>query len=552
MKVTLYRHIMALLLLVAHIGLAKAQNKKVEALLESARTAFYNRSYDDVLHYADKALRIDPNSAEAWLIKGETWMVKDNAALAAEGFEKCLDIDSSFYPSAAVSLSRLYNGMMRYDDALQLAVWYKNTQSKKISDLDMLIAQYTFRSEAVKNPVGFDPQSLGDAVNSNADEYVNMLQFEGKNLIFTRREAASQNGQRQKEGLWMAQKEGDGWTKAKPFRLDWEYNDNMGAAFISADGKSLYFTLCGVNPKTGCDICKTVSKGGGWEYPQLLDGKINSSAWDSQPCLSADGGELYFVSRKSGNADIYVSHRSADGSWLPAQALDSTINTKGNEMVPLLHPDGQTLYFSSDGHVGMGGYDIFMSRKGEDGQWQKPVNLGYPINTRGDEINFFVAADGRTAFISSQREGGMGGYDIYTFELPEEIRSDSANYLSTIDVTELAPGDAVILQNIQFEFDKSNLTKDSQKGIEILTKFLQRNPNLKVELAGHTDNIGSDSHNQKLSCERAEVVRKALIANGVEAFRLSAKGYGATKPLAPNDSDEHRTMNRRTEMIINY
>ena len=532
------------------LGNGYAQNKKAEAFLKSARTAFDNRSYDDALHYVEKALHADNTSAEAWLMNGEIGMIKNNDAIAIEGYENCLRLDSTFFPPAAISLSRVYNKMSRYDDALKLVLWYKNKNFKKTDGLDRLIEQYTFRADAVKNPVGFDPQNLGDAINSEAEEYVNMLQFDGETLIFTRREAVSHDGKRLKESLFLSQKDGISWQKAVPFNLDWEYNDNMGAAFISADGKYLYFTLCGVNPKTSCDICKASAKADDWDYPQLLGGSINSNAWDSQPCLSADGKELFFVSRKSGNADIYVAQRSEDGTWLPATPLDNTINTSGNEMVPQLHPDGQTLYFSSDGPIGMGGYDIFMSRKGKDGQWQTPVNLGYPINTAGDEINFFVAADGKTAFISSQREGGYGGYDIYTFELPEETRSDSANYLSNVDVTGLNPGDAVILQNIQFEFDKSDLTSDSQTGIEILTKFLQRNPNLNVELAGHTDNVGSDSHNQKLSAERAEVVRKALINNGIDSSRLSAKGYGATKPLVPNDSEEHRALNRRTEMII--
>ena len=117
-------------------------------------------------------------------------------------------------------------------------------------------------------------------------------------------------------------------------------------------------------------------------------------------------------------------------------------------------------------------------------------------------------------------------------------------------MVELAPGDAVVLQNIQFEFNSSALTEDSQAGIEMLKDFLQRNPNLKVELAGHTDDVGNASYNQKLSADRAEVVRKALIGQGIDATRLTAKGYGATKPLVPNDSEEHRAVNRRTEMII--
>ena len=282
----------------------------------------------------------------------------------------------------------------------------------------------------------------------------------------------------------------------------------------------------------------------------LLKGNVNTNSWESQPCVSADGRELFFVSRRNGNADIYRCLRNADGTWCEPQNLGEPVNTKGTEMAPFLHPDGKTLYFSSDKHIGMGGFDLFMSRRGGDGQWQEPVNLGFPINTSGDEINFFVAADGKTAFISSQREGGQGGYDIYTFELPEEIRSDSANYLSNVDVVELSAGDALVLQNIQFEYNSAALTEDSQTGIQILADFLKRNPDLKVELAGHTDDVGSEKYNLKLSADRAEVVRQALVDNGIEEKRLTAKGYGASNPLVPNDSDEHRAMNRRTEMII--
>ena len=118
---------------------------------------------------------------------------------------------------------------------------------------------------------------------------------------------------------------------------------------------------------------------------------------------------------------------------------------------------------------------------------------------------------------------------------------------------ELRPGTVVQLVNIQFEFGSAALTADSEEGIAMLVDFLEKHPEINVELAGHTDNVGSDAFNLKLSEERAEVVRQALIGNGIAAERLSAKGYGATRPLEPNDIEEHRAMNRRTElMIVNH
>ena len=406
-----------------------------------------------------------------------------------------------------------------------------------------------FRDYAITHPVAFVPESLGTMVNTKDEEYVNMLSFDGSQLLFTRKMLLS-NGF-QKEFLFVSQWDGEQWTEPQQLAFsDFPEDVDPAAAFISADGKKLYLTGCGWKRDSSCDLYVSEMVDGRWSMPQAIKGSVNTNSWESQPCVSSDGRELYFVSRRNGNADIYRSLRNADGTWSEPQNLGAPINTKGTEMAPFLHPDGCTLYFSSDKHIGMGGFDLFMSRRGEDGQWQQPVNLGFPINTSGDEINFFVAADGKTAFVSSQREGGNGGYDIYTFELPEEIRSDSANYLATVDVVELAPGDAVVLQNIQFEYNSSALTDDSQAGIEMLVEFLKRNPDLKVELAGHTDDVGSASYNQKLSADRAESVRKALIDHGIDETRLSAKGYGANKPLWPNDNDEHRALNRRTEMII--
>ena len=508
----------------------------------------YKKAHQQVL----KAVTEDPNYAEAWLLEGEIGMETQDYDLAILGYEKSLFCDSLLFPPAAISLARLYDRQGAYKREILLLKWYQSkqfkneTQNAVVSDM---LAQATFRDWAYSHPVAFDPETLGDAINTTDDEYVNMLSFDGSQLLLTRKMTMTEGYQ--KETLLVSSWDGEHWTMPQPLKFAGFPDDvDPGAAFISADGKKLYLTGCGWTRDSSCDLYVAEWVDGQWSMPMPLSQSINTRNWESQPCVSSDGRELYFVSRRAGNADIFRCLRNANGSWGEPQNIGAPINTQGTEMAPFLHPDGRTLYFSSDKHVGMGGFDLFMSRRGEDGQWQEPVNLGFPINTQGDEINFFVAADGKTAFISSQREGGNGGYDIYTFELPEEIRSDSANYLAVVDVVELSPGDAVVLQNIQFEFNSSALTEDSQIGIGMLTDFLKRNPDLKVELAGHTDDVGNASYNLKLSSDRAEVVRRALIDHGIEESRLTAHGYGATKPMVPNDSDEHRALNRRTEMVI--
>ena len=499
-----------------------------------------------------KAILEDPEYADAWLLEGEIGLETKNEDLAVLGFENALKLDSMLFPPAAITLSRIYDRRGLYMREIPLLQWFQSKAAGNfVNDATVaeMLQQAIFRNEALTHPVAFDPQNLGSAINTSGDEYVNALTFDGVQLLFTRK--TDRGGGYFKEKIYVSRKEVDHWAQAQPLSFSFFPEDiDPGAAFLSADGSKLYLTGCGWGRDSGCDLYVAHWDLGQWSMPKRIDGNVNTGSWESQPCVSADGKELYFVSRRNGNADIYCSRRNADHSWAEPQNLGTTINTTGSEMAPFLHPDGRTLYFSSDKHTGMGGFDLFMSRRGEDGQWQEPVNLGFPINTSGDEINFFVAADGKTAFISSQREGGYGGYDIYTFELPEEIRSDSANFFSGVDVTELYPGDKFVLQHIQFEFNSSALTEDSEAGIQVLADFLKRNPELKVELAGHTDDIGNEKYNLQLSADRASVVREALIAKGIEASRLTANGYGSSKPLKPNDSEEHRAMNRRTEMII--
>lgn len=548
------RPLLILTLLLLGSTLFGQHPKKAEKAYSAAMEAYMSRDYKTAHQQLLKAIAADPNYAEAWLMEGEVGMEQKNADLAILGYEKALAIDSMLFPPAALTLSRLYNDRNQYDRMIPLLTWYRRKAAGNAFNdaaAEELLAMAQFRSWAMRHPVDFNPVNLGMVVNTTDEEYVNMLLFDGQQLLFTRKEIIDERSGLAREMLCVAQNENGVWTKVEPLRISNLPDEiDLGAAFVSADGRKLYFTGCASYRGGSCDLYVSEFQNGIWNTPRSLGEGINTGSWESQPCVSADGKELYFVSRRSGNADIYRCQRNADGSWGPAQNIGAPINTSGKEMAPFIHPDGRTLYFSSDKHVGMGGFDLFMSRRNEKGEWQEPVNLGFPINTAADEINFFVAADGKTAFISSQRDGGQGGYDIYSFELTDDFSADSADYLQTVDVVEFAQGDAIVLQNIQFEFNSAQLTADSETGIVMLFDFLQRNAELKVELAGHTDNVGSEKYNQKLSADRAEVVRQALINKGVAPERLSSKGYGSAQPIAPNDTDEHRALNRRTEMVV--
>ena len=493
--------------------------KKAVKAFEAARKAYVERDYEQAYRQVQKAVGKDPDYAEAWLLQGEIGMETGDYELAIQGYEQSLRIDSTLFPPAKTVLARLQK-------------------------------QKRFREEAVKHPVEFHPVNLGDGVNTANDEYINALEITGTELLLTRKFSADSK-RYQEEALFLAHAADGRWLSSTQLHINDRIDDHMGAAFLSHKGDELYFTVCGFDRHhPGCDLYHAQRDAHGiWSDPVYMGDGVSSSSWDSQPCLSIDGNELFFASRRNGNADLYHCYRNENGLWSNPENLGEVINTQGNEMAPFIHPDGKTLYFSSDTHIGMGGYDLFVSRRDEQGEWSEPINLGYPINTPGDEINFIVAADGHTALISSIREGGYGGYDIYSFQLPEEVKPQPYNVYDYV-VEDLNPGAVVQLVNIQFEFNSAALTEDSEEGVEMLKAFLESHPDLIVELAGHTDNVGSEAYNLKLSQERAEVVRQALIEKGIDESRLTAKGYGSTQPRYPNDTEEDRAMNRRTEMRI--
>lgn len=544
----------ALLLVAVVPGFSQHPKKAVKAF-DEAQKAFVERDYGKAYKQIRKTLSVDPEFAEAWLLQGELGMETRDAALAMEGYQNALSIDSMLFPPAALNLAELYDRDMRYSEEISLLQWFKKAAPGNQANDEKatkMLNNALFRAEAMAHPVAFYPESLGTGVNTANDEYVNALELTGTELLFTRRYSAE--GQKlQDEGLFVAHSLEGGWSRALQIQVDPEMDNHVGAAFVSYKGDELFFTVCGLDRHNqSCDLYQAVRDGreDGWSHPQSLGDGVNDPAWDSQPCLSLDGKELFFASRRNGNADLYHCFRNDDGRWSEPENLGSVINTPGTEMAPFLHLDGKTLYFSSNTHVGMGGFDLFVSRRNEEGEWSEPVNLGYPINTPGDEINFIVAADGHTALISSFREEGLGGYDIYTFQLEEEeIKSDPVNVYDYL-VEDLNPGAVVQLVNIQFEFNSAALTTGSQEGVTMLAAFLEAHPDLQVELGGHTDNVGTDAYNLKLSEERAEVVRQALIDKGIAETRLAAKGYGSQKPIYPNDTEEHRAMNRRTEMIV--
>lgn len=488
----------------------------------------------------------------------------------------------------------------------------------------------------MRSPVEFNPINLGEGINSDCDEYYPYISPNDSIMIFTRKvplyKGANPASDNTQEDFYISYLTDEGWSKAEPLKGNVNTRQNEGAQTVTADGKYLVFAACNrPNGKGSCDLYYSEWKNGEWTQARNLT-EINTMFWESQPSISPDGRVLYFASERQdgyGNSDIYVSYRRPDGFWSKPQPLDTTINTPMAETSPFIHPDGRTLYFCSNGHLGVGGFDIFVSRLDENGQWTKPQNLGYPINTTRNEIGLVVSSSGKKAYITSSREGGYGLHDLYEFDLPVSAQADEVSYFKgyvkdaetgkplsvkcevvdlehnkvtysitsdsldgsfllglpkgkmyglyfsskgylfhteqvqlerlyskqsafnkDIKLQKIRPGMRMVLPNIFYDTDSFRLKPSSFAELDKVVAFLKEHPNVKIEIGGHTDNTGSDSHNKSLSEKRAKSVYEYLIQKNISPARLSYVGYGSQQPIATNNTAEGKAMNRRTEMKI--
>ncbi len=301
-------------------------------------------------------------------------------------------------------------------------------------------------AEIFEKPVPFNPICV-EKVSTKNDEYLAIISPDNEMMFFTRRmpyvsEFKDQPWQSDTEKLVekfsMSMRNGEAFEQGQSLPRPFNRGDNYGGATVTPDNKHMYLTVCRDTflPKkyTNCDIYSSDFVGGEWTTLQNLGPNVNTAdGWESQPTVSSDNKTLYFASFRedSQGMDIYVSQKSFDGIWGPAKNMGSPINTEKHEKSPFIHSDSHTLYFSSDGHTGVGGLDIFMVKAKQDSGWSKPKNLGFPINTENDEVGFFVSTDGKLGYFSSNsiKSKCGGGYDIFSFDLYKEARPEEVMFI---------------------------------------------------------------------------------------------------------------------------
>jgi outer membrane protein OmpA-like peptidoglycan-associated protein len=607
-------------------------NKQAIAFFNTAIEKAQEGNISEAIVWVKKAIETDGKYLDAYLLLAGFYkdVKKYNESIAA--YEKAFAIDSVFSFDYKLAYSISLAGKGEFEKALQMVnslLAAPRIHPRTRSNAEARKLNYEFAVTYAKNNTNtnyvFAPQNMGDAINTVESEYFPSMTIDNKEFVFTRRLKNSN------EDFYISRATEKGWNKATPMSGDVNTPMNEGAQNISQDGQWLVFTGCDRRDGFGgCDIYFSYLTDKGWSEAINLGPKVNSGQWDSQPSLSPDKRQLFFTSKRPGGlggSDIYVCNLLPSGRWSDAENMGPTINTAGDDQSPFIHADNQTLYFTSNGHPGYGDADLYYIRKGPTGTWGKVVNLGYPINTIDQEATLFVAADGKTAYYSSDKEDGKGAIDIYSFELREDARpvktlyvkgqvfdtktkqglpssvelidlsskellsklqtDEKGNYLVTLPIgkdyafnvnkrgylfysgnfslSQHSPDStyekniplhpievnaAVVLNNIFFDVNKFDLKPESQVELDKLLQLLSDNPSLKIEIGGHTDNVGKPADNLNLSNSRAKAVVNYLVSKGVLILRLTAKGYGETKPVADNKTDTGRALNRRTEMKV--
>jgi outer membrane protein OmpA-like peptidoglycan-associated protein/tetratricopeptide (TPR) repeat protein len=607
-------------------------NKKARQLFDQAMERIDAGNLASATGLLQQAVDLDKNFADAYLALGGLYAEYKNYKTSAENFEKAFRIDTSYTLDYKLAYSIQLAGQGEFQKALdavnELLTKKPPKNPKSLESAQKKKRSYEFavdyeKNNPVKNYV-FAPQNVGPNINTAESEYLPSLTIDGSELIFTRR-VKNIN-----EDFYTSQLKSGEWQPAKPIT---SINTPMseGAQNISSDGQWLVFTANNRPDSYGnYDLYISYLTPSGWGEPVNLGGVVNSEQWDSQPCLSPDKKDLYFASRRFGGfggTDIYVCHMKPNGKWGPPENLGANINTPFDDQCPFIHADNQTLYFVSNGLQGYGGNDLFVTRKGYGGAWEKAKNLGYPINTINDEGTLFIAADGKTAYYASDRHDSKGGHDIYSFELRPDIRPNKTLWVkgkvsdkktgkglpSAVELTDLASRQVinnvetdaegnyfitlplgkdyafnvnrkgylffsdnflminkapdstyekniqlvpietnatVVLNNIFFDVNKFELKPSSQVELDRLVQLLTENPTLKIEISGHTDNVGKPADNLALSNNRAKAVVTYLVSKNIAPARLTSKGYGETKPVGDNKTEEGRAKNRRTEMKV--
>jgi outer membrane protein OmpA-like peptidoglycan-associated protein len=658
------RHFLVTFILVLIFSSGFTQSAK--DLVQQGDMHYSKKDYKKALGFYLDALNLNPDDANVNLKVGMSYLYSETKSKAAGYIDKAFRLNPSINDDINYHLGVAFQNTNEFKKAIDQFEQFKKRRKNLAEIADKKIAECRIADSLSQYELNVIIENIRP-INSPYNDYSPLISSDGTTLIFTSNRTEDERIAKagtNYEDIYITQGGGSTWELPKKISTNINQKYNDAAASLSPDGKTLFLYY----EEGGGDIYISRLEGNQWTKPSSLNKNINTSLfWETSASVTADGKRLFFASNRNGGygeLDLYMSELDGKGEWGKAVNLGPKINTEGNEDAPFIHPDGVTLYFSSDGHPTLGNSDIFVSEfKG--GKWQKPENIGWPINTWEYDGFFTISADKKKGYFSTLKEGGVGDADVYsvTFLEPKykpkpkpvevaaqpvrtkvekpkaehfidpivheskakrvvtvlrgkvidentanpleatitlvdntskkiisKITSDASSgdfelviphggnygvateregYLfnsinfnvpkfaeyqeidTHIIMVKAEVGSKVVLKNIFFDSGKSDFKQESIVELENINKLLAANPKLKVQINGHTDNIGSSATNKVLSLKRAAAVVDYLVSKGISSTRLSAKGYGSERPIVSNDDEEGgREINRRTEIEI--
>lgn len=625
--------------------------------------------YQAAINFYLKVLEYNSNVPEINYKLGACYLYSQEKSKALDYLQKAYEKNQKIAGDILLLLGEAHQIHYNFDEAIDHLKRYQATLSpsalkQKADFIEKHIQECERGKKMVNDPVRVVIENMGKPINTKYPEYSPLISADGSKMIFTSRRPNTTGEEidpydlKYYEDVYITHKKEGEWTAPKNLGEPINTDKHDATVGISYNGQHLFV----FKDKRNGDIYESVLQGENWSKPRRLPRKINSRYHESSGCYSFDGKSFFFISDNPetsyGGKDIYVSHKDNDGSWTDPKNVGAAVNTPYNEEGVFLVPDGRTMYFSSEGHTTMGGYDVFRTIKNEKGEWSTPENLGYPVNTPDDDVFFVITASGKKGYISSVREEGLGNSDIYkiTFlgeEKPQfqstethllasiaqptgEVSIESSVEVKTIRLTlvkgkitdakteeplraqviitdneknetvfesfsnkstgeymvslpsghnygitvkaegylfhsenfdiagdatynevnknielmDIAVGSKIVLNNIFFDSGESSLRDESIPELERAIDFMQTYPDVRIEISGHTDNVGSYQLNERLSKARAKAVTQYLTDNGIDPGRLEAKGYSSSEPIASNKTSEGRQKNRRVEFKV--
>lgn len=437
-------------------------SKKSEKYFDKARKKYLDTDFVDAIEYLNKAIEESPDNYRAHLLKAYININPQNRRGSVRSAEQSFLEVERICPQADVKcyfyLGEIYYGREEWKKAAEYYDKFLTSDmegQKRVSDndfehADKMYKQASFNHKIFSNEVPFDPKPV-NGLSTPLDEYLAVLSPDHEWMFFTRKTKVKQmknawdSGNSYEEQFMRASRKTQNiFEPGDPMPHPFNQRLNEGGATITIDNNDLFLTICqNAGRYYNCDICHSHFDGEKWsEIENLGENVNNDDTWESMPTITSDGNKIYFVSDRPGGFggyDIYFITKNEDGTWSKATNAGPSVNTAGDESSPFIHTDSETLYFSSRdrydegngqlfaGHKGLGGFDIFYIRLGQD--WTEPKNLGYPINTEDDELGFFVSTDGTKGYFATNKYSNQGDYNIFYFDLYEEARPEKVLFL---------------------------------------------------------------------------------------------------------------------------